>query len=65
MLTDEQKELQALVRRRDDLRALAATEKARLDAALLTPAARKSVTGVVKFRRGRRGRFVDVVEQAG
>jgi large subunit ribosomal protein L27 len=24
-----------------------------------------SVTGVVKFRRGRRGRFVDVVEQAG
>ena len=24
-----------------------------------------SVTGVVKFRRGRRGRFVDVLEQAG
>ena len=24
-----------------------------------------SVTGVVKFRRGRRGRFIDVLEQAG
>jgi len=24
-----------------------------------------SVTGIVKFRRGRRGRFIDVLEQAG
>jgi transposase len=45
----EVRELQALVRRRDDLRALAAHEKARLDAPLLTPAARKSVARVVKL----------------
>lgn len=43
------RELQAFVRRRDDLRALAAREKARLDAPLLTPAARKSVARVVKL----------------
>src|SRR5262245_45789619 len=47
--TPEVRELQALVRRRDDLRALAAHEKARLDAPLLTPAARKSVARVVKL----------------
>jgi transposase len=46
--TPEVRELQALVRRRDDLRTLAAHEKARLDAPLLTPAARKSVARVVK-----------------
>jgi transposase len=45
----EVRELQALVRRRDDLRALAAHEKARLDAPLLTPAARRSVARVVKL----------------
>ena len=45
----EVRELQALVRRRDDLRQLAAHEKARLDAPLLTPAARKSVARVVKL----------------
>ncbi len=45
----EVRELQALVRRRDDLRTLAAQEKARLEAPLLTPAARKSVARVVKF----------------
>src|SRR5207245_2519230 len=45
----EVRELQALVRRRDDLRQLAAHEKARLDAPLLTPTARKSVARVVKL----------------
>jgi transposase len=45
----EVRELQALVRRRDDLRALAAHEKARLESPLLTPAARKSVARVVKL----------------
>jgi transposase len=45
----EVRELQALVRRRDDLRHLAAHEKARLDAPLLTPAARKSVARVIKL----------------
>jgi transposase len=45
----EVRELQALVRRRDDLRALAAHEKARLDAPLLTPAARRSVARVIKL----------------
>src|SRR4051794_12237677 len=45
----EVRELQALVRRRDDLRQLAAHEKARLDAPLPTPAARKSVARVVKL----------------
>jgi transposase len=47
--TPEVRELQALVRRRDDLRALAAHEKARLDAPLLTPAARRSVARVIKL----------------
>jgi transposase len=45
----EVRELQALVRRRDDLRALAAHEKARLEAPLLTPAARRSVARVIKL----------------
>jgi len=45
----EVRELQALVRRRDDLRQLAATEKARLEAPLLTPAARKSVARVIEL----------------
>ena len=45
----EVRELQAFVRRRDDLRQLAAHEKARLDTPLLTPAARKSVARVVKL----------------
>jgi transposase len=45
----EVRELQALVRRRDDLRQLAAHEKARLDSPLLTPAARRSVARVVKL----------------
>ncbi|OWK35273.1 IS110 family transposase [Fimbriiglobus ruber] len=43
------RELQALVRRRDDVRALAAQEKTRLDSPLLTPAARKSVARVIKL----------------
>ncbi len=47
--TPEVRELQALVRRRDDLRQLAAHDKARLDAPLLTPAARKSVARVIKL----------------
>ncbi|MBX9585021.1 MAG: IS110 family transposase [Gemmataceae bacterium] len=45
----EVRELQALVRRRDDLRALAAHEKARLAAPALTPAARRSVARVVRL----------------
>ena len=45
----EVRELQALVRRRDDLRQLAAHEKARLDAPLLTATARKSVARVIKL----------------
>jgi transposase len=45
----EVRELQALVRRRDDLRQLAAREKARLGAPLLTPAARRSVARVIKL----------------
>ena len=47
--TPEVRELQALVRRRDDLRQLAAAEKARLESPLLTPAARKSVARVIKL----------------
>ncbi|VTU01805.1 transposase is116 is110 is902 family protein : Transposase of an IS110 family member OS=mine drainage metagenome GN=CARN7_1866 PE=4 SV=1: DEDD_Tnp_IS110: Transposase_20 [Gemmataceae bacterium] len=43
------RELQALVRRRDDLRGLAAHEKARLESPLLTPAARRSVARVIKL----------------
>ena len=45
----EVRQLQALVRRRDDLRQLAAHEKAGLDAPLLTPAARTSVARVTKL----------------
>lgn len=45
----EVRELQALVRRRDDLRRLAAHEKGRLDAPLLTPAARRSVARVIRL----------------
>jgi transposase len=41
--------LQALVRRRDDLRALVAREKGRLDSPTLTGAARKSVVRTVRF----------------
>lgn len=52
--------LQALVRRRDDLRALAAHEKARLVAPLLTPAARRSVARVVKLL----GREADAMQAA-
>jgi transposase len=45
----EVRELQALVRRRDDLRQLAAHEKARLDSPLLTPAARESVERTIRL----------------
>src|SRR5262245_58078610 len=45
----EVRQLQALVRRRDELRAMAAAEKTRLDAPGLTPAARRSITRVVKL----------------
>ena len=45
----EVRELQALVRRRDYLRELAAHEKARLHSPVLTPAARRSVARVVKL----------------
>src|SRR5688500_14984666 len=47
----EVRELQALVRRRDDLRQLAAHEKARLDAPLLTPAARQPPRPEVRERQ--------------
>jgi transposase len=43
------RQLQALVRRRDDLRRMAAAEKTRLDAPDLTPAARRSLARTVKF----------------
>jgi transposase len=56
----EVRELQALVRRRDDLRQLAAHEKARLDSPLLTPAARKSVARVVRLL----GREADAMQAA-
>jgi transposase len=45
----ETQELQALVRRRDDLRALAAREKGRLAAPGLTRAARQSITRTTRF----------------
>jgi transposase len=45
----EVRELQGLVRRRDDLREMAAREKGRLDSPALTRAARKSVERVVKL----------------
>jgi hypothetical protein len=43
------RELQALVRRRDDLREMAAREKGRLDSPALTRAARKSIQRAVRF----------------
>jgi transposase len=45
----EVRQLQALVRRRDDLRAMAAAEKNRLAVPNLTPSARRSVARTVKF----------------
>jgi transposase len=45
----EVRELHGLVRRRDDLREMAARAKARLDSPALTPAARRSVERSVKF----------------
>src|SRR5262249_27245931 len=45
----EVRQLQALVRRRDELRAMAAAEKNRLAAPNLTPAARKSVARVIRL----------------
>lgn len=45
----EVRQLQALVRRRDDLRAMAAAEKNRLDSPALTPAARKSIARTARF----------------
>jgi transposase len=47
--TPEVRTLQGLVRRRDDLREMAAREKARLDSPALTPAARKSVERTIRF----------------
>jgi transposase len=47
--TPEVRELQGLVRRRDDLRGMAAREKARLDSPALTAAARASVERTVAF----------------
>jgi transposase len=43
------RELQALVRRRDDLREMAAREKGRLASPALTRAARRSIERAVKF----------------
>jgi transposase len=43
------RQVQALVRRRDELRRMAAADKTRLDAPDLTPAARRSLTRTVKF----------------
>jgi transposase len=45
----EVRQLQALVRRRDDLRRMAAAEKTRLDAPDLTPAARRSIARAIRF----------------
>src|SRR5206468_10601670 len=45
----EVRELQALVRRRDDLRRMAAAEKNRLDVPDLTPPARRSIARVIKL----------------
>jgi transposase len=45
----EARELQGLVRRRDDLRELAAREKGRLDSPALTRAARQSIERAVRF----------------
>jgi transposase len=46
------RQVRALVRRRDDLRRMAAVEKTRLDAPDLTPAARRSLARTVKFLAG-------------
>ena len=43
------RQLQALVRRRDELRVMAAAEKTRLDAPALTPAARRSIARVARL----------------
>jgi transposase len=45
----EVRELQGLVRRRDDLREMAAREKGRLDSPALTRAARQSIERAIKF----------------
>jgi transposase len=45
----EVRQVQALVRRRDDLRRMAAAEKTRLDAPDLTPAARESIRRAIRF----------------
>lgn len=45
----EVRQLQALVRRREELRVMAAAEKNRLDSPALTPAARRSIARVVKL----------------
>jgi transposase len=45
----EVRQLQALVRRREELRVMAAAEKNRLDAPDLTPAARKSIARVIRL----------------
>ncbi|HJZ56490.1 MAG TPA: transposase, partial [Gemmataceae bacterium] len=45
----EVRQVQALVRRRDELRRMAAADKTRLDAPDLTPAARKSLARTVRF----------------
>ena len=47
--TPDVRELQGLVRRRDDLRRMAAAEKTRRDAPDLTPAARKSIARTIRF----------------
>ena len=48
----EVRQVQALVRRRDELRRMAAADKTRLDAPGLTPAARKSLARVIRFLSG-------------
>src|SRR5436305_181274 len=45
----ERRQLRGLVRRRDDLRRMAAAEKTRLDAPDLTPAARTSIARAIRF----------------
>jgi transposase len=53
----EVRELQGLVRRIDDLTALAAREKARLSSPALTPAERNSVTRTVRFLEREAGKL--------
>src|SRR5262249_58845882 len=43
------RQIQALVRLRDELRVMAAAEKNRLDSPALTPAARKSIARVIRL----------------